>query len=387
MSLHVQADFPGGNACAIDIRSSADRDAIYFAADPRGGTEALWFFLRVVECADRPVDLVLTNADSCLGGAHNWQRVQPVWRQAGSTWQRLGPGTIHALDDGRHQVAWRVEPNYDAFEVALCYPYALGDLEMTRAACKGYWELDPIGVTSQGRPLPRLANSYRGDGVDGLYVIARQHAGETPGSWVLDGLMRGAAQQVDPADLLIWATPFADLDGVLEGAYGKDSFPWDLNRAWTTPPMRHEVRVLQTDLARWQQSCSPALVIDLHAPGPGEADGAYFFLPRSERPESQIAASRQAAEAIRHALADHLVHADPLRYPTYPSRWNADATLGNYLWDIWQIPCLSLEIPYGASGEVALTRETYRQLGSELLAGILQWKHAAAATAKDKKTT
>ena len=39
MSLHLQTDFPGGNACAVDVREAADSDIIYFAADPRGGTE------------------------------------------------------------------------------------------------------------------------------------------------------------------------------------------------------------------------------------------------------------------------------------------------------------------------------------------------------------
>jgi hypothetical protein len=374
MSLHIQTNFPSGNACCADIRSTAERDIVYFSADPHGGTEALWFYLRIVECSDRPVDLVLTNIDSCLGGAKGWQSVRPVVRQAGGTWERLLPGHVEELDDGRHQVAWTIEPRYDSFEVALCFPYSLGDLEMTRAACRGYWELDLIGVTAQGQQLPRLANNYRGDEVPGLYLIARQHAGETPGSWVLDGLLRHAAQALDPSQLVIWTTPFAHLDGVVQGDYGKDPFPWDLNRAWTTPPMRHEVRVMQSDMTRWSQRCQPALVLDLHAPSPGEADGAYFFLPRETRPELQFEAARQAAEAIFPALPSALVHAHPSRQPNYPSRWDAEATLDNYAWDRWQTPSLAMEIPYSSSRETLFTREQYRRLGAALLEGICKWK-------------
>ncbi len=374
MSLHVQSNFPGGNACAIDLRSTAERDIVYFAADPRGGTEALWFYLRIVECCERPVELVLTNVDSCLGSAQSWSHVRPVLRQAGGTWERLQNGTVDELDDGRHQIAWTVKPRYDSFEIALCFPYSLGDLEMTRASSRGYWELDLIGVTALGQPLPRLANSYRGDEVPGIYLVARQHAGETPGSWVLDGLLRHAAQTLDPAQLLIWSTPFAHLDGVVQGDYGKDPFPWDLNRAWTTPPMRHEVRVLQSDMARWHQRCRPVLVLDLHAPAPGEADGAYFFLARAERPEAQQQAELQAAEAILPALPTALVRSEPTRRPTYPSRWDAEATLCNYVWDNWQIPCLAMEIPYSASRETLFSREHYRNLGTALLQGICDWQ-------------
>jgi len=88
--LHIQTDFPGGNACAIDVRQTADRDIVYFSADPRGGTEALWFYFRVVECSERPVELVLSNLDTCLGGgSEQWGNVRPVIREAGSTWQHL----------------------------------------------------------------------------------------------------------------------------------------------------------------------------------------------------------------------------------------------------------------------------------------------------------
>ena len=370
MSLHVQTDFPGGNACAIDVRQTADRDIVYFAADPGGGTEALWFYFRVVECSERPVELVLSNLDTCLGGGSaNWENVRPVVRQAGSTWERLPNAEIDTLADGRRQAAWTITPRYDSFECALCFPYGLSDLEMTRAACGDYWGLDLIGVTSGGQPLPRLSNTAKAE-APGLYLVARQHSGETPGSWVLDGLLRHAAASLDPADLLIWAVPLADLDGIVAGAYGKDPFPWDLNRAWTTPPMRHETRVISSDLARWARQATPALGVDFHAPGPTEAEGAYFFLPREERPEASRAAAQIAVDAIAPALPKALLHAQPTRQVAYPSRWDATATLDAHIWDHFEIPCLALETPYTSSHNTLLTREQYRRLGAALLDGI-----------------
>lgn len=371
MTLHVQTDFPGGNACAIDVRAAPDRDIIYFAADPRGGTEALWFYFRVVECSSRPVELVLTNLDTCLGGGgDHWERVRPVFRQAGSAWERLPNAQLDPLADGRRQAAWTITPRYDSFECALCYPYGLGDLEMTRAACGDYWRLDLIGVTASGQPLPRLSNATAETSAPGLYLVARQHAGETPGSWVLDGLLRRAAQALDPTQLLIWTVPLAHLDGIVAGAYGKDPFPWDLNRAWTTPPMRHETRVLQSDLARWSQRATPTLAIDFHAPGPTEAEGAFFFLPRTTRPAESLAAAQNAIAAIAPALPKALLHTRPARQVDYPSRWDPTATLDSHIWDHFAIPCLPLEVPYASSHNTLFTRDQYRRLGSALLEGI-----------------
>jgi len=372
MSLHVQTNFPGGNACAVETLVAGSCDVVRFAADPRGGTEALWFFLRVVECANRPVEMVLTNLDSCLGSPSQWEAVRPVLRHASGTWERLPPAALRRLDDGRHHAVWRVHPEYDSFEFALCYPYGIGDLEVARACCRDYWRLDAIGVTGQGRRLLRVSNA-RGaleNEAPGAYLVARQHAGETPGSWVLDGFLRRAADVLDPASLIVWSVPFANLDGVIDGDYGKDPFPHDLNRAWTIPPMRHEVRVVQGDMARWSRRCRPALVVDLHAPGPTETDGAYFFLPRATQPAAAVDAARRAVDAVRPSLPAEFVSPDSARQPDYPSRWSEEGTLNFYTWNTFQIPCLSMETPYSSSREVVFTRGEYRRLGSGLLDGV-----------------
>ena len=248
----------------------------------------------------------------------------------------------------------------------------IGDLEVTRASGRDYWQLDTIGVTAGGRLLPRVSNSYgvAEDSAPGVYLIARQHAGETPGSWVLDGLLRRAVEAVNANDLIIWAVPFANMDGVVDGDYGKDPFPHDLNRAWTTPPMRHEVTVIRGDMARWSRRCRPALVVDLHAPGPTETDGAYFFLPRASRSAESIEATRKAAAAVLPSLPGELVSQTPSRQPDYPSRWSEEGVLNVHVWDTFNIPCISMETPYSSSRDTLFTRDQYRRLGSGLLDGI-----------------
>jgi len=380
MSIHVQIDFPGGNACAVETLTQGTTDLIRFAAHPHGGTEALWFFFRVVECAERPVALELTNLDSLLANPSEWDQVRPVVRHAGGPWERIAPPEVDLLPDGRHRAIWTIEPEYDSFEFAFCFPYSLGDLEVTRATFGDYWKLDPIGVTAKGRRLPRISNGYGAEesNIPGLYLLARQHAAETPGSWVLDGLLRRAAETVDPTELIIWTVPLANLDGVLDGDYGKDPFPYDLNRAWTVPPMRHEVLVLQRDIDRWAQRCRPALVVDLHAPSGTESDGAYFFLPRATQSAESIDATRRAVEAILPALPKGLIRPEPIIQPSYPSRWGDDGTVGAYVWEHLTIPSLSMETPYASSRGTLFTREEYRRLGSRLLNGIRNYLNTSS---------
>lgn len=133
-------------------------------------------------------------------------------------------------------------------------------------------------MSQNGNPLIRISNNYgkiNGKKL-GFYFIARQHSGETPGSWVLDGLLKYLAK-MNCRDILVWEIPLSNIDGVLQGDYGNDNFPYDLNRAWRDPPMRHETLVFQRDINnRWKSRCKPTLILDFHAPGGTETDGAYF---------------------------------------------------------------------------------------------------------------
>ena len=168
---------------------------------------------------------VTTNADTCLGFGGGETTPRIVIRQG--DWEQVADTELRTLPDGRHEAVWVVNPRASSFDFAFCYPYLPDDLAHTLAECSGYWHEDAIGVTQKGRPLTRLANAFGNEPAQaaGIYVIARQHAGETPGSWVLDGLLRHAQRALDPAQILLWAVPFAHLDGVVEGDYGKDPFP------------------------------------------------------------------------------------------------------------------------------------------------------------------
>lgn len=371
--VRVTADFPGGNACAIEVRPADDLYEIRFAADPRGGTEALWFYFRVSAPPGQKLRPILRNPDTLLGGRGDWSRVSPVARDIGADgnptglWRRVEPGTMRQLADGRTEVVWTVVSSTGVLEFAFCFPYSKAELEQTLEACGNYWRADTIGVSSRGRPLTRLSNTY-GDAErsrPGIYLMARQHAGETPGSWVLDGLLRAAVTEIPPTELVVWVVPFANIDGVEEGEYGKDPHPIDLNRDWASPlPLRYETGVLRADIDRFSRLVRFVAAVDFHAPGAREGEGAYFQV---------LKPSPEHAEAIR-MFVDHLVPSlpaellarEPLRLATYGSRWNEHGTFGKYLWNRYRIPAPALETPYSRARDHVLDVEDYRRLGAAL---------------------
>lgn len=373
--LHVSTDFPGANACVLDLRETDGIPEVHFAASPKGGPEALWFCLDVTPpAAPAPASIrcVLHFADTLLGGGRA-KGFHPVYRTLRQDWQRVETVSESREPDGRLLLSWTVPGNEGTVRVALCYPYGEAERDALIRDLAPVFRCDTIGVTSEGRPLLRLATAGGGEGSDrpGLFCLARQHAGETPGSWMLDGFLRGLAAAGDRAPLT-WAVPFADPDGVCAGRYGKDSFPWDFNRAWGfepglygkqgSQPMRYEVRCIQSDLARWMRRCRPRAVLDFHAPGMCETEGIYCFLSTLGPDGQPTEPYRPWCKAFEQALGGEAA-APFARSGHYHSRWNT-ARVGDYTEEALKLLAFSFETPYGRSPRA--TRESYQEAGSRL---------------------
>lgn len=375
MGLVVDTKIPYGNACDVCATQDANGWTVSFAADPHGGPESLWFCFRLrwEDQNSTPigkVKLVLRHLENMLGGSAA-EKIWPVVRQAGGDWQRLAPGAPEPIWDGRCLATWTVEVAGPYMDVAACYPYGMPDVEALVSQTGGYWRADTIGVSQGSRPLVRLSNGAGAAGSDrlGLYLAARQHSGETPGSWVLDGFLRQMATQGEKAPL-IWAIPLMNIDGVEQGDYGKDNFPYDLNRAWGSPPMRHEVLVFQRDIRRWRKRCRPVLALDFHAPGLCEDDGSYAFLSNGRMWPGASEAGREWAERMAKALGEPYASSTFARSVNYPSRWEMP-TFSAYFAGLG-ICGFSLETPYGSIAGHVLTREDYQRIGERLSQCVLE---------------
>ncbi|MGI5869288.1 MAG: hypothetical protein ACOX9C_07585 [Kiritimatiellia bacterium] len=378
MAIKVFDRFPGANARILSVRNDAPAPEVVFTPDPCGGTEALWFNFRIhdpsppANSAPESLKLSLVFFDTLLGGC-NPATIRPVLRERGKAWSRLRSPEVKTEPDGLQTLSWSIPYPIEPHEFALCMPYGTNELSTVMAQCRGYWTLNGIGLTQGGRILQRLSNDILKDckacpNPHGLYIVARQHAGETPGSWVLDGML-SAFSRAKPVNWCVWVVPFANLDDVVSGAYGKDPFPHDLNRAWGDPPMRHETLVMRKDIHRWAQRCKPQLVLDLHAPGGSEDEGVYAFTKQDAAPD--VAKANQAwLNLFAQALGSEYASETFARVANYPSRWPLPR-LVDFVHDAIGTAALSLETPYCSIRGTTLLQKNYREIGGRLASAIL----------------
>lgn len=375
MPLEVSDRVPYGNVADVQIAKRPGEYEVSFAAHPHGGPECLWFCFRIRRVGVRDPErsrlrLVLKYSENMLGG-NNPATLRPVARGLNGQWERLAPGSAEALPDGRRNVVWNLQAPDPVLDIAFCYPYGPPELAALLEDCGGTWQSDTIGVSPNGRPIVRLSNRYgEPEGTEpGVYLISRQHSAETTGSWVLDGLLRELAAHGDAAPL-VWVIPFANIDGVMQGDYGKDNFPYDLNRAWGPVPMRHESLLIQRDMQRWAQRCRPLLAADFHSPGGCESDGIYCFLVHPKHAPEQYDKTLKWTGAVRSAMADKYASDNFERTADYASRWETPNFTRSAA-DAFQIAAFSMETPYGQSRDLVLTTEHYREAGAQTARGLL----------------
>ncbi len=376
--MNIRTDIPHGNAAALWIDERSNPIRIEFTAAPNGGSEALWFSFRLEHAElgneSKDVLIVFKYFETVLGGHKSETKKHSItYRNENDSWKRSAPGKEETGRDGQLSLVWLLRVRGNSTDFALTYPYGRNELrEFLSRQEEYFFNEDHIGLTQKNRELSRLSNNYGSSKQElkGIYFIARQHSGETPGSWALEGFLKRFGHPDAKDRFTLWGIPFADLDGVEEGDYGKDNFPHDLNRAWGNPPMRHETLVIMRDIQRWRERCSPCVSIDFHAPSVLENDGVYTFVPKNKdgtvHESSQVLAGRVAEAFAGSGLgAENFV-----RKADYPSRWPMP-NFTEYSITVHGISSLSFEFPYSYSSEKLLLPDDYRRAGAIIAESLI----------------
>ncbi|NOZ22108.1 MAG: hypothetical protein GXP25_13590 [Planctomycetes bacterium] len=279
-SVELSSDFDSG--AGIQLRSP-EPGRVTFLAPWDSSPQPMWFHFCIRGAKGWTVRFVLMNANRCLGGESSYAglRVRPVVTEDPPTvrpskrrWRRI-PEKDLSYNQTTGQFTFAAQIRSDEAYVAHCYPYGLAEWKEFVGNFRHHPCLTTniIGKTAMGRTMPHARvteGPSRGKKV--IWFTARHHSGETPGSWALEGTLRWLLSSDRRAQelrehYLFRVIPFVDLDGVVEGYYGKERAPLDFNRAYLENTPRPEVgHILREVLAMGKRNL---VFLDYHAPGAG----------------------------------------------------------------------------------------------------------------------
>ena len=341
MALRVETDFPGGS---IEVVRLPARGALELALRPDTASHFRQWFAFRLEGAGRPRDLCITNASES-SFPNGWPGYRVMATPDGTRWRRVPPSydgeTLHIRHAGQEQPV--------LYAYFATYPVARLDRLLDRIGKRRHVGLGIAGETVMGRAIPVVSC---GEGQMPIWLVGRQHPGEVPASFLMEGLLERLANQEDGAVRLLleratlYVAPLVDQDGAELGNMRTNAAGTNLNRAWDDPDPEDapEVAALLAAMAE----TGVGLFFDVHA----DESSPFAFAAGSEGNPGVTEEILEGEALLRAILEEETV--EFVDEPGYPIDEPGEADLScasNQVAERFDCPAITLELPMKDTGD------------------------------------
>jgi len=289
--LVFDADFECGNLGKAEAVSKYEYE-IHVRPDTRNQRQRIWFYFKVRNTAANQHVLFSVVNSSKDKSCYRYGMTPVVRSTSRPTWERLPPeAALYYKDTMRKKgyvmsFAFTFDKPDDVYEFAYSFPYSFTKLQtylnevtardlpcLIRERLTSSLDKRRVDLLTISAPK-NLELGADLDGVRCAFISARVHPGETPSSYVLEGLLEfllsANPTAVELRDHVIFkVVPCINPDGVAHGNYRCSTLGQDLNRCYQFPKQwaQPEIFAIRKLLAELTERASPAptFYLDLHA--------------------------------------------------------------------------------------------------------------------------
>ena len=279
-TLYISSHFDSG---AIEVVTLANPRDIQLRIRPDNASEfAQWFHFCLHGAKGVPVTLRFLNAGACAF-PKGWDGYRVVASTDRQHWFR-----VDAQFDGQQMVV-NVTPQSDALYLAYFEPYSYErhlDLIASTGAHEGV-AVQRLGSTLDGRDMTLLCLTDPQSATPEahkkkVWLIARQHPGESMAEWFAEGFLARLTDRADPvarvllARCVFYVVPNMNPDGAVRGNLRTNAAGANLNREWAAPTLETSPEVFLVRQAMQQTGVD--LFLDAH----GDEGLPYNFVAGTE---------------------------------------------------------------------------------------------------------
>jgi len=338
---------------------------------------AQWFHFRLQGAAGVPVTLRFVNAGQCTY-AKGWENYRVVASHDRQHWQRIDTDY-----DGTVMTA-RLTPHSNSVHLAYFEPYSWErhlDL-VASASASGHVQLERLGASLDGRDMDLLRITDATSAVldadkRTVWLIARQHPGETMAEWFAEGFLERLLDADDPVARVLlqrcifYVVPNMNPDGSVRGNLRTNAAGANLNREWLEPSMERSPEVLL--VRRKMEQTGVDLFLDAH----GDEALPYNFVAGSDGIAGFSPRLQQLQDAFKASwIASCPDFQDRVNYgPARPTQANPTVATN---WVAQRFDCLSftIEMPFKDNDDLpdvatGWSGERSRKLGAGVLQPVL----------------
>lgn len=370
MSIKISSQFDAG---AIEVVRAEDPRAIELDLRSDSHADILqWFYFRMQGARGQACTMRILNA-SQAAFPHGWKDYRAVASYDRQTWFR-----VPTSYDGTALTITHA-PERDSIYYAYFEPYSWErhlDL-LARAEASGMARVEDLGNTVEGRDLNLLAIGAPSAAVK-IWMIARQHPGETMAEWFVEGIVNALTDRANPVarrllrDAVLYIVPNMNPDGSVRGNLRTNAAGANLNREWMSPSAETSPEVFFVRRKMHDTGCN--MFFDIH----GDESLPYVFVAGSEMLEGFT--EEQALE--QRSFIDDFKAASPdfqSEHGYAPTKYREDVLklASKYVGHTFGCLSLTLEMPFKDNAilpdpQVGWNGARSAKLGAAMLPAILR---------------
>ncbi len=270
--FHINAGFDSGN---IIVNDASDHANIRLAIRKDTNSDFYqWFHFRLTGAKDKTCLMVIENAEGAAytGGWEDYRACASYDRE---TWFRVDT----SYENGELIISHT--PELDSVYYAYFAPYSMdrhADL-IAEVGTHPDVSVSVLGETIEGQSMDCVTV---GTGEKTMWVIARQHPGESMAEWWMEGFLARLLDDDDPLARVLrekatfHIIPNMNPDGSRQGNLRTNAAGSNLNREWDKASIQSSPEVYYTILA--MNAARPDLCLDVH----GDEALPYNFIAGAE---------------------------------------------------------------------------------------------------------
>lgn len=371
--MKISSTFDAG---AIEVLSLDDPQAIRLRLRSDNAADFhQWFHFRLHGAAGKPVRMVFENAASAAY-PDGWADYRCVASYDRQHWFRIA-GTRY--ENG--ELVVEHTPEREGIYYAYFEPYSYErhlDL-IGRVAQSPFAQVCDLGSTVDGRDLDLVVVGRPAPGRVPVWIIARQHPGETMAEWFVEGLLERLLDGADPVarrireHAVLYIVPNMNPDGAVRGNLRTNAAGRNLNREWRTPDAAASPEVFLVRQEMERTGCG--LFLDIH----GDETLPYVFFSTAE----EVPGFSAEAAAAQARFVESFAAASPdfqTREGYQPGRFGEELLTLASKWVAHRFGCVSLTLEMPFKDNAILPDESVgwngarsKRLGAAMLNPV--WRH------------
>jgi murein tripeptide amidase MpaA len=295
MSIKISSQFDAG---AIDIVNATSANAIDLNIRKDSHADIIqWFYFRLQGAQAQPCTIRLLNAGQSAY-PKGWEDYNAM-----ASYDRINWFRVPTSFDGQ-VLTIEHTPAMDSIYYAYFEPYSWErHLELLdRAQLSEQVRMVDLGSTVDGRDLNMLIIGEPSPEKKKVWVIARQHPGETMAEWFVEGMLDALLDPAHPfgrqllKESVFYVVPNMNPDGSVRGNLRTNAAGANLNREWLNPTMERSPEVFL--VKQKMHEVGVDMCLDVH----GDEGLPYVFIAGSESLPNFTAEQAAAQKAFSDAF-------------------------------------------------------------------------------------